>query len=52
MIKFPQFYLLFVPYLGNTLEPLTQLGFAELKETANNRADIGGTIIGVSIIGQ
>ena len=30
---------------------LTQVGFAELKKTADNRANIGGTIIGVPIIG-
>ena len=31
---------------------LTQVGFAELKKTANNRANIGDTFIGVPIIGQ
>ena len=30
----------------------TQAGFAELKETADNRANIGGTIIGAPIVGQ
>ena len=30
----------------------TQVGFAELKETANDRADIGRTIIGAPIVGQ
>ena len=30
----------------------TQVGFAELKKTADNRANIGGTIIGVPIVGQ
>ena len=29
-----------------------QVGFAELKETADDRANIGGTIIGASIVGQ
>ena len=31
---------------------MTQLGFAELKETADYRANIGGTIIGAPIVGQ
>ena len=30
----------------------TQVGFAELKETADDRANIGGTIIGAPIVGQ
>ena len=29
-----------------------QVGFAELKETADDRANIGGTIIGAPIVGQ
>ena len=29
-----------------------QVGFAELKETAHDRANIGGTIIGAPIVGQ
>ena len=29
-----------------------QVGFAELKETADDRANIGGTIVGAPIIGQ
>ena len=29
----------------------SQVGFAELKKTADNRANIGGTIIGGTIIG-
>ena len=29
----------------------TQVGFAELKETADDRANIGGTIIGAPIVG-
>ena len=29
-----------------------QVGFAELKKTADNRANIGGTIIGAPIVGQ
>ena len=28
------------------------VGFAELKETANDRDTIGGTIIGAPIVGQ
>ena len=31
---------------------ISQVGFAELKETADDRANIGGTIIGASIVGQ
>ena len=31
---------------------IAQVGFAELKETADDRANIGGTIIGAPIIGQ
>ena len=30
----------------------TQVGFAELKETADDRANIGGTIIGALIVGE
>ena len=30
----------------------SQVGFAELKETADDRANIGGTIIAAPIIGQ
>ena len=30
----------------------TQVGFAELKEMADDWADIGGTIIGAPIVGQ
>ena len=38
-------------YIWNK-DTTTQVGFAELKETADNRANIGGTIIGAKIIGQ
>ena len=31
---------------------ISQVGFAELKETADDRANIGGTIIGAPIVGQ
>ena len=31
---------------------LAQIEFAELKKTADNRANIGGTIIGAPIVGQ
>ena len=31
---------------------ITQVGFAELKKTADNRANIGGTIIGVLMVDQ
>ena len=30
---------------------VSQVGFAELKETADDRANIGGTIIGAPIVG-
>ena len=30
----------------------SQVGFAELKEMADNRANIGDTIIGAPIVGQ
>ena len=30
---------------------IAQVGFAELEETADDRANIGGTIIGAPIIG-
>ena len=30
----------------------TQVGFAEFTNTADNRANIGGTIIGAPIVGQ
>ena len=46
----------FVPeiYTNGTsgYSPLFQVGFAELKETADNRVNIGGSIIGAPIIGQ
>ena len=31
---------------------IIQVGFAELKRTADDRVNIGGTIIGAPIIGQ
>ena len=31
---------------------ITQVGFAEFNNTADNRANIGGTIIGAPIVGQ
>ena len=31
---------------------LSQVGFAEFNNTADNRANIGGTIIGAPIVGQ
>ena len=37
---------------GNVYYPIPQVGFAELKETADDRANIGGTIIGAPIVGQ
>ena len=30
----------------------TQVGFTELKEMADNRPNIGGTMIGAPIVGQ
>ena len=38
-------------FLGENERSISQLGFAESKETANNRANIGGTVMGASIIG-
>ena len=35
-----------------TFSLLPQEGFAELKKTADSRANIGGTIIGAPIVGQ
>ena len=34
------------------LRSYTQVGFAEFNNTADNRANIGGTIIGAPIVGQ
>ena len=31
---------------------VSQVGFAEFNNTADNRANIGGTIIGAPIVGQ
>ena len=31
---------------------ISQVGFAKLKKMADNRANIGGAIIGVPIVGQ
>ena len=51
-------------YMNETLRPTrkeiwgsccvryTQVGFAEFNNTADNRANIGGTIIGAPIVGQ
>ena len=36
----------------NSWRKISQVGFAELKETADDRADIGGTIVGAPIVGQ
>ena len=33
-------------------ETTTQVGFAEFNNTADNRANMGGTIIGAPIVGQ
>ena len=33
-------------------QPVAQVEFTESKETADDRANIGGTIIGVPIVGQ
>ena len=37
---------------GDCCDGITHVGFAELKETADDRANIGGTIIGGPILGQ
>ena len=34
------------------IQRASPVGFAELKETADDRANIGGTIIGAPIVGQ
>ena len=34
------------------ISEVTQVGFAEFNNTADNRANIGGTIIGAPIVGQ
>ena len=39
------------PYLY-TCNSASQVGFAEFNNTADNRANIGGTIIGAPIVGQ
>ena len=39
-------------YLRGDQDNSSQVGFAELKETADDRANIGGTIIGAPIVGQ
>ena len=36
----------------NVLIATSQVGFAELKKTADDRANIGGIIIGAPIVGQ
>ena len=41
---------IFSNYKGFSL--LTQVGFAEFNNTADNRANIGGTIIGAPIVCQ
>ena len=37
---------------GFFIKEPSQVGFAELKETADDRANIGGTIISAPIVGQ
>ena len=37
---------------GKTVKERAQVGFAESNNTADNRANIGGTIIGAPIVGQ
>ena len=41
-----------VHFVTQFLEGLSQVGFAEFNNTADNRANIGGTIIGAPIVGQ
>ena len=36
----------------DVFKPDSEVGFAELKETADDRANIGRTIIGAPIVGQ
>ena len=40
---------MFIFYL---IMAFTKVGFAEFNNTADNRANIGGTIIGAPIVGQ
>ena len=37
---------------GRLSQVTSQVGFAEFNNTADNRANIGGTIIGAPIVGQ
>ena len=36
----------------SSLKKASQVGFAEFNNTADNRANSGGTIIGAPIVGQ
>ena len=55
-LNFLEVYLLVVciKYQKNfgLLRLVSQVGFAEFNNTADNRANIGGTIIGAPIVGQ
>ena len=41
-----------VPMVVSLVVLSTQVGFAEFNNTADNRANIGGIIIGAPIVGQ
>ena len=41
-----------IPFASLLLPFLTQVGFAGIKETDDDRANIGRTIIGAPIVGQ
>ena len=39
-------------FIAKSISVTSQVGFAELKKTVDDRANIGGTIIGAPIVGQ
>ena len=41
-----------IKVLSQNMKAISQVGFAEFNNTADNRANIGGTIIGAPIVGQ
>ena len=53
--QYKNFYF-FVLFEGKSIPVVffvtSQVGFAEFNNTADNRANIGGTIIGAPIVGQ
>ena len=50
-----EYFTFTLPYLSYRVywrRDTAQVGFAEFNNTADNRANIGGTIIGAPIVGQ